>query len=276
MTRILIHAGFHKTGTTSLQNHLARHRKRLAPYFTYYGANDFKNAGARARIYAQRPFPHRLLRFRLAFRRFLRSVPADDVIVLSRETFCGVMPGHRDWRGRTLQDFAPAAVPLLTVTLQELHRRFPDARVELLFTTRDREAWVRSVYGHLLRSIHLTETFEEFRALFPDLIDLREEAQRIHAALPGRLPLHITPMEDYADHRHGPAGAVLDLLEVPQALQDSLAPARRANQGQSKALEAAFFRLNHAGHSKRALKRMKDHMLDTAAQTPPAKDTPKA
>ena len=155
MTRVIVHAGFHKTGTTSLQTHLAKLRQDVKPWFDYYGQNDFKNAGARARIYAQKPFLHRKLRFRLSFRAFLNSVPDAEVIVLSRETFCGVMPGHRDWRGRMLQSFAAAAVPLCRVVESELARRFDSPRIEFVFTTREREAWIRSVYGHLLRSIHL-------------------------------------------------------------------------------------------------------------------------
>ena len=75
MTRVIVHAGFYKTGTTSLQAYLARHRAALAPWFDYYGQADFEQAGAEARIYGQRPFPWRKARFRAALRRFLAGIP---------------------------------------------------------------------------------------------------------------------------------------------------------------------------------------------------------
>ena len=53
---VIVHAGFYKTGTTSLQKYLARNRRALKPVFDFYGQDDFKSAGARARTYAQRPF----------------------------------------------------------------------------------------------------------------------------------------------------------------------------------------------------------------------------
>lgn len=261
MTRIIVHAGFHKTGTTTLQKHLARLRKPLAPYFTYYGQNDFKNAGARARIYAQRPFWHRRIRFRLSFRKFLKTIPEAETIVLSRETFSGVMPGHRDWRGRLVTEYAPITISLCQEVIRELHRRFgADAQIEFVFTTREREPWIRSVYGHLLRSIHLRDTFDDFRASFPDLIDLEEESKRVAKALAPH-KTHIFALEDYAGDRHGTAAIIMELTQVPLTLRDKLPAAARANAGQSRELEEAFFKLNHSGKPKEELRRLKDTML---------------
>lgn len=263
MTRVIVHAGFHKTGTSSLQSYLGQHRKALAPWLTFYGKADFLNAGTYARVYAQRPFFWRRWAFRRAIRSFLASIPDAPVIVLSRETFSGVMPGHRNWQGRTIKGYAYSAVPICRELRREIGRRFPGATVEFLFTTRERESWIRSVYGHLLRSIHLTDTFEEFRARFPDLIDPAKEARRIGAAL-APCPVHIAALEPHALTRGGPADIVLDLVGVPEKVRASLPPATRANTGQTPAQEAAFFQLNHSGQSKAALKRIKDKMLREA------------
>lgn len=263
MTRVIVHAGFHKTGTSSLQIYLARHRAAFKPWFDYYGQADFEQAGARARVYAQRRFRWRLHAFRKALRRFLAAIPDCETLVLSRENFSGAMPGHRDWRGRSVMDFHTAAEPLLRVVGSELRRRFgPDVQIELLFTTRDRERWIRSVYGHLLRSIHLTETFDDFRARFPDLPELESEARRISRAV--RLPVHTRAVEDIGARRAGPALAVLELAGVPEEAWAALAPAARANAGQSQALEAAFLALNRSGKSKAELKRIKDRMIAEA------------
>lgn len=100
--RIIVHAGFHKTGTTSLQDFLYQNKSSLAPYMAYYGKMDFLDAGTQARIYAQRPFPHGLIKFRYAFRAFLENIPDHSMIVLSRETFSGGMPGHHTLSGLSL------------------------------------------------------------------------------------------------------------------------------------------------------------------------------
>lgn len=260
MTRVIVHAGFHKTGTTSLQNHLAQHRAALKPWFDYYGQNDFLSAGARARIYAQKPFFWRRLRFRAAFRRFLTAIPDAPVIVLSRETFSGVMPGHRNWRGRIIRDYG-AAMPLCREVITALRRRFgPAVRIEFLFTTRDGESWARSVYGHLLRSIHLREDFAQFRAALPPRIDLTVEAERIGAAL-APCPVRVERLEDWSGHRHGPAGIILAMTGVPDAVAATLPPAARGNIGQTPDQLEDFARLNRSGRGKAELKRIKDQIL---------------
>ena len=253
--RILVHAGFYKTGTTSLQGFLAQNRAALTPWFAYYGQGDFHGAGARAREYAQAPFPGGLKAFRLACRAFLAEVPDAPNIVLSRENFTGAMPGHRDWLGRPIIGF-PSAKPLLRDLKKELFRRFgPGTQVEFLFTTRDRDAWLRSVHGHLLRSIRLEDDLEGFSQRFRSLGTLEEEARRLGAD-------HIARMEDHADHPAGPAASVLDLMGVPIGAQADLVPARRRNIGQSTELKSEFLRLNRSDLSKQALKAAKAALVE--------------
>lgn len=260
MTRVIVHAGFHKTGTSSLQAYLGRHRTTFSPWFAYYGPGEFADAGAKSRIYAQHPFPWRLAAFRRAFRRFLDGIADAPTIVLSRENFSGNMPGHRDWRGRTLMDFRTAAVPLMRVIRAELERRFgPDVAIELLYTTRARDGWIGSVYGHLLRSIHLTETRDAFAARLAATPALDAEASAIAAAV--GLPVTIRALEDLGQSRPGPALAVLEMTGVPATAWAALPPAGRANEGQSAAMAEAFLVLNRSGKSKPELKRRKDEMI---------------
>jgi len=257
MTRIIVHAGFYKTGTTSLQTHLARNGTTLRPWFDYYGQNDFHHAGAAARIYGQYPFPWRLRQFRAAFRSFLHAIPDADCIVLSRESFVGAMPGHRNWMQRPIIGFPNAARLLATISAELTHRFGPEVQVETLFTTRARDAWLQSVHGHLLRSIRLTDDFDTFAARFVDLPNLATQAQRLGAT-------HIRAMEDFAHHHNGPAGAVLDLAGVPTDVQADLPAAARKNIGQAPDLAAAFLALNRSGKSKTTLKRLKNDMLREA------------
>ncbi|WP_137702543.1 hypothetical protein [Marimonas lutisalis] len=262
MTRILIHAGFYKTGTSSVQAFLAQNRSALAPYFDFYGPGDIGNSGQYAREYAQRPFPWRLYRFRRALRRFLAGIPdpASGTVVISRENYTGVMPGHRDWRGRPVIGF-PAAEKLLATLLGELRHRFgPEAQIEFLFTTRTRESWLKSVHGHLLRSIRLTDDLDTFIARFPAGFSPAAEVARL-ARVFAPIPVHATTLDELMKRREGPAAAVLDIARVPQALRDSLPDPRPVNIGQSDELRARFLELNRSRLSRAALKAEKEALL---------------
>ncbi|SEM99248.1 hypothetical protein SAMN04488003_107132 [Loktanella fryxellensis] len=263
MVHVIVHPGLHKTGTSSLQEWMERNRAALKPHLRYYGKADFPAAGTAARRYGQRPFPWRLRAFRSSLDGFLGSIPDAPVIVLSRETFSGIMPGHRTFPNRLVRCYAPAAVPLGRQIVAACRARFgADVQITFLYTVRDREGWVRSVYGHLLRSVHLTEDFIAFRARFPDLMEPEQEARAIAATLD--VPVQIVRLADVGHHRLGPAVAVLDLANVPQALRDRLPDATRSNSRQTRAQESQFLSLNHAGGSKATLKAAKEALLRDA------------
>jgi len=264
MSRVIIHAGYHKTGTTSLQDFLRDNAGLLAPHLRYFGKNDFRAAGAHARIYAQRPYPWRLWRFRRSLRRFLAPLPPGGTIVLSRETFSGGMPGHRKLGGRLMTSYTDAARALAGVIIHELRRKFgQDVDITFFYTTRLREPWIRSIHGHLLRSIRLTDDFDSFRARFPDLASPAEEAARMAEFL-APVPVVTAALEDFETHPHGPAAALLDLLAIPPDLRARLRPARRGNPGQTAGLRAAFLDLNHKNLSKAALKAAKQALIRDA------------
>ena len=261
MTHVIVHAGFHKTGTTSLQDFLQQNHRYLHPYFDYYGQNDFLNAGAAARLYAQRPFPHRLHRFRKAFRKFLAQIPDRNTIILSRESFSGGMPGHRKLGGAMITSYHQPALKLARVIIAELRRRFgAEVDITFFYTTRERDSWIKSIHGHLLRSINLTDDLETFRARFPALSSPEEQAARMRGAL-DPVPVVTAALEDYAEHPFGPASELLDLAGVPANFRVSLLPAPHSNRGQSNALREAFLELNRDGISKPELKARKEQLL---------------
>lgn len=257
MTRVIVHAGYHKTGTTSLQDFMEANRATLSPVLAYYGKTDFLGAGANARIYAQRPYAWRLARFRRSLRKFLKSIPDHDLIVLSRETFSGGMPGHHQVNGALMTSYFGPSLKLAHTIIAELRRRFGETvEITFFYTTREREAWIRSVYGHLLRSIKLTEDYDTFRNHFPALASPAEEAQRMAGAL-DPIPVAIASLEDWGKTPEGPAGALLDLARVPPDLRARLSPVARANLGQSPEIQAAFLDLNRREMSKSDLKEAK-------------------
>lgn len=271
MTHVIIHAGYHKTGTTSFQDYFHNNRVLLKPYLAFYGKNDFQDAGAMARIYGQRPFPWRLRKFRLALRGFLRLLADDKVIVLSRETFSGAMPGHRRASGAMITSYRHVADRLARVLIAEIRRRFGRAvRITFFYTTRANDAWLRSVHGHLLRSIRLREDFDRFRGRFsPDACPVAHAQKMARILAP--IPVVTAALEQHGARREGPAAALLDLLEIPADLRQEMAPATRENTGQSAGLRADFLRLNQLNLGNAALRATKQQLVhaadDTAADT---------
>ncbi len=264
MTQVIIHAGYHKTGTTSLQDFLYNNRKLLKPYLSYYGKGAFNGVGGLARIYAQRPFPWRLNQFRRGFRAFLADVPADGLIVLSRESFSGGMPGHRRLGGALMTSYFGPSLKLARVMIAELRRKFgQDVEITFFYTTREREGWIVSVYGHLLRSIRLKDDFANFRARFPALASPAEEARRMAGAL-APVPVVTAALEEYGQHPEGLAAGLLDLLKIPPETRAKLIPAARENSGQNSDLRAAFLQLNTQNMSKARLKAAKLVLLNQA------------
>ncbi|RYH03992.1 hypothetical protein EU805_01065 [Salipiger sp. IMCC34102] len=264
MTQVIVHPGFHKTGTSSLQNYLHQNRAALAPYLAYYGKSDFLRAGTAARRYALKPYPWRLRAFRRAFDAFLAGIPDAPLIVLSRETFSGEMPGNRRSSGRLIRSYERTAQRLACQITAALRARFgEEVAITFLYTLRARDPWIRSVYGHLLRSTRLTDDFDTFRARFPDLPDLAEQARRIALTVDLR-DLHLCPLEDYADRREGPAAAILDLVQLPATLRADLPHADRANVHLGAELEAAFLAANRAGGTSAEVRTRKDALLEAA------------
>lgn len=260
MPRVLVHAGYHKTGTSSLQDTLRRNRDGLTQHFLFYGQEDFQDAGAYARIYAQRPFAWHKRRFRAAFRSFLNTIPDGHDIVLSRETFAGGIPGHRDWRGRPLQGYYATSRVLLPLIRDEVLRRFPLADLAFLFTTRDRDSWVTSIHGHLLRSIKLTHDLCEFQTTMAKLPAPEDEVRKIAPHLQPHSIL-TAKLEDHKDRRLGLARVVLDHFNVPDATRHRLSAAKRAYQGQPAALRQAFLELNRSNLQGEELKDAKEALL---------------
>ena len=260
MTRVIVHAGYHKTGTTSLQDFMAQNRGKLSDYARFFGKADFLDAGLHARVYGQKPYPWRLWRFRRSLRRFLDTLDPGGTIILSRETFSGGMPGHRRLYGALMMNYTGPAEKLAKVIISELRRRFgQDTDIVFFYTTRNKEEWIKSVHGHLLRSIRLTEDLQSFRQQFPDLLGPEVEAQNMAKTL-APIPVIISALEQ-ADPQEGPACALLDLLQLPAQVRSSLTPAPRSNVGQPEKLREEFRCLNAAVTDRKALRQHKETLL---------------
>ena len=253
MHRVLLHAGFHKTGTSTVQDCLRRNRDALAPYASIHLLADFPALARITRLSARFPGVVSLGAFRTAFRRFLAAVRAEaarsgvSASVISWEGFSGYVPGFRG-----IRDYATAEV----LAGQMVRAAGPETDLTLFYTTRDTDGWLSSAWRHHIVRNPLKDDFEAFGARLSDGFDLSRTVARI-AEQTGEVPVIDVPLGDYRDHALGPAAALLDLLDVPDAMRANLRPATHRNASLPEPELAEMLARNRAEGASRRLKREK-------------------
>jgi len=261
MTRIIVHAGFHKTGTTSLQAFVETNKSILKPWADIHLKTDLGRARYLGRWYGQRPVFWRLWMFRHGFRRFLSGIPDAPTIFISRESFSGMMPGFFRRNGAQVTAYVDQAVPLAHEIILGLRRRFgPSCQIEFLYTTRQGQPWLKSLHAHIVRTSSLRDDFEAFQRRFGPPPNLDHQAGTIATAI-APVKVHVATLEDAAGHRLGHGRAVLSLLGVPRRDWPRFGDSSHNNLGQSDALTDEFLEMNRRERSGPELKAAKKAML---------------
>lgn len=238
--KIILHPGFHKTGTTSLQHFLRENLEVLSDYADFYFEDDLGDVSWEARHYGKRPLFWLKERFRAHFRAFLATVPERETIVISCEALSGVMPGYNNLFHRPVISYEPIARPLIELITEELRARFGDApALTVVFTTRESDSWLKSVFGHVSRTRGTMEGFATFRSAFPRRSDLAREARAITSHIDG-IDVMMAPLEVYTHAEFGPATAILDLLDLPEAARRKLVAQERQNVGTCPPSQESF------------------------------------
>ena len=146
MQTFLIHPGFHKTGTTSLQSFLNANRKHFAQHdISVYLGPQMGALSLAGRRYGRNPGPMTLKKFKRSVLGFLDGVDDASTIVVSRESLAGRMVGDVRDDGSIVTDYATSAAPLLWFFVKATRNKFgEDTPITMLFTTRGRDSFLRS------------------------------------------------------------------------------------------------------------------------------------
>ena len=259
MRQILLHPGFHKTGASSIQHFLWHNRETLAPYFDLRMFRHMKPVAATCARYSATQQPLDLLdlvdQLDASFQLFPTSESRD--MLISCKGFCGQFPCTP-----IVPDYS--AVPVLLTNLAGyLAERFPDAQVKVLFTTRDAQDWLFSMYRQQLRSRRLTDSFEQFAATYANAADLTAIINEVAKAL-HPLPVMFMPLEDMIKHPLGPGAAVTDQMRVPQAVCKTLHPVGQDIEGPSEAIWKMYLELNQSTYPDRHVATQKAAIEDAA------------
>lgn len=256
MTRILVHAGFHKTGTTSLQRMLIANRRKLETEFRVFLRKDMLPLCETARGYSLKQDPLELALFSYEAARFFQGLSRDDPrpVCVSSEDLSGHMPGRHGLVG---YDAAPRLMACLAETAAKC---LPDPEITFFFSTRQPEAWVKSCYGQHLNATRMVDDFATYERDHMPHADLAAVVQRI-ADTVAQSPVVSAALEDSAQTLLGPLGPLLDILQPSPKMQAELTPLPAANVARSEDILAELLRMNRSDLDKKALAMAKKALL---------------
>lgn len=260
--RILIHPGFHKTGTTSVQFGLQRNAATLAPRLRVLLMEDFPKAVTAARRHTADPAPKRLDAYARGLDMAFAKLDAADArpVLVSSEKLLGWIPGRKaNWSYAAAPDFMARLVEVLRA------RFGGGAEIVLFFTTRAPEAWMRSVYWQNLKVMRLTEEFTHYRTRLEAAARLEEVVEAVRATLGRRPGLNIVsrPIEALHESPQGPLGTALGLLGVSD---EGLLPFKSYNM-QPDGAARALLELNRSELDDAALSAAKQALMQSYQQS---------
>lgn len=242
MSRMVIHAGFHKTGTTSVQKMLGRNRRRLKAHTDIFLRKHMVGVCDSARKYSASRKSADLIQFTKELALFLEPLKdtPDRQICISSEDIAGHMPGRR-----SLQTYE--ATPILMKAFVHTVERVLPTPPEMVFyfSTRDADSWLKSCYGQHLGVVRLRMELEEYKQAYAESARLDRIVDMVRLAIaPHRVETRA--LEATRDMPLGPMTPLLDLLEFPAEARRNLLPLPPANVALPDALQAEYLRINQS------------------------------
>jgi hypothetical protein len=239
-TRVVIHAGFHKTGTTSIQKTLRENRTALEPEVRIVLRAGMVALCEAARGYSQSKSPLDLGLVQFETAELLQRIAGHNGLVLiSSEDLSGHMPGRRG-----LKSYA-AAPMLMQAIAGAAAEVLPDTKLSFIFTTRAADPWLHSCYVQHLRATRITQSAQEYAASHRASAQLDKIVLNVAKALPDH-DIAQASLEDFADSRLGPLDAVLDHAGVSTGARRQIISLPPANTSPPQAKMDKLLELNRS------------------------------
>lgn len=262
--RVVVHGGFHKTGTTSAQQFLWSNGEFMFPRAALVLPGKLRHGAARMAVrYSRTGKAGHLSDYKDALAMVLGGLDLGlkRHAVISDENLCGRMPGRDGHEG---YDAAPALMAATAEVIRDaIH---PDADIHFLFTTRDADIWLRSCWLHNLRNSRLELDFDAYRAFHEETANLADTVEAIRQTVSPH-PVHSVALEDLSGNPEGPAAAILQLLDHPRHLRDQMRPAQRLNTAPQPELADQLLEMNRSDLHDAALTQRKAALLGRAIDT---------
>jgi hypothetical protein len=221
--RIVVHAGFHKTGTTTVQQTLRQNARILWPVMALGLRPKLVPILQAARGYSTWRDPLSLMKFGDRVDHYLAglNLSANRMLCLSAEELSGHLPG-RD----TVPDYG-AAPALMREFAQVAQARFgPALDLCFYFSTRRPDAWLQSAWAEHVKASRMTRDLPRFMTETRPAANLPAVVNAIRTAVSPH-QVHSTALEDTAPLPFGPAQPLIELLALPPRRAAQLEPVTR-------------------------------------------------
>lgn len=225
-TRVILHAGFHKTGTTSAQNFLRANRAVIWPHAAFALKFRFEEVTRAARAFSNTRDAFAREKFRFRFIGFLGRLPnwPGRPLVIASEELLGHMPGHK-----RIRDFS--AAPELCEDMADAlrHHWGEDLAISFLFTTRAAEDWLASAWAHCVMKSGMKRDAAQFAERYRAATDFEAVAGAVRERV-GGAEVRTAALEEIARHPLGPGSVYLDALGLPEDAVAALRPIEVRNR----------------------------------------------
>lgn len=254
--RVIVHAGFHKTGTTSVQRYLTANGKHIWPRTALVLPARLRRGAATMAVRYSR-YGTAALRgiFGEDLRGTLLSIDAGEKrsILISDENLAGRMPGRE---GHSGYDATPDLMAEAEKSIRSVFGA--DAEITFHFTTRAATPWLASTYRHNLRTSRLTLEWDAYAAQFAPAADLEGVVEAVAQVV--NAPVQSARLESLSG-AEGPAAPLIDLIGLPAHLRQKLVPVPSQNTGPDPDLIAELLDLNQSSLSDEAVEQAKSTLL---------------
>lgn len=268
--RLIVHPGFHKTGTTTVQSQLLAAQPlweaRAGGRWLVGLRDQMPGLAHTARLYSESGDALDLGMMQNALADWLEAQDwaGAEGAVISCEDYAGQMPGRGSRR-----DYS--AAPALMRAFVEVAQSFFGGQVELAihFSTRAPESWWPSVHWQNVRTGKLAESWETFSARMQGAEGLDATVAAVRQAL-GAVPVSAMALEESRTLPWGLITPLLDLMGLPEAERGLFEPEDRRNarpeHGGIDRIADRFAAINARFPDKTTAQRRKRALLARAAE----------
>ena len=238
--RGVLHAGFHKTGTSTVQQVLRANRSILKPELAMRLKGQMTELMHATHGYSTWRDPFTLAKAAARFGTVLDGLASMPrrVLVISAKELSGHMPGRVE-----VADYSAAPI-LLQQFSAEITARFPKAKQVIYLSTRDNETWLRSAYWEHVKSSSMTLDYSDFSNRYNSGSSFEEIISQVRVAV--KAEVHSTPLEACSDLPLGPADPLLNLCDISAELRRKVTPQPVENQRMDDAVLLALLAANRA------------------------------
>lgn len=222
--RLVVHPGFRKAGSTSIQALMKVNRERLAPHLRVHPRDALTEP----------------------WRKLAMKYCAGDRPKALDENLIGSRVYNR--AGETLTDWAVRILPIL-------EEAFAGVPMAFVFYTREREAWLKSAWNQEVRLQFQTKAYPRWRAAVPETFTWDAAEAAIRGALSS--PVTFLRLEDEA--AAGVTGAtLLRTAGVPEAVIAGLKDPGAQNASLPGGLQKFILQINRSKLDKKMQRKVRD------------------